>query len=85
VYVAKLRALTATSNERLLQLVERSSASFERDSADKYAEFDSATNRSFCQQIRADLLQLRNSFVVHNVGALLEATGGSRRPVLTQS
>jgi radical SAM superfamily enzyme YgiQ (UPF0313 family) len=84
-YQAQLRALTATSNERLLQLVERSSASFERDSADKYAEFDSATNRSFCQQIRADLLQLRNSFVVHNVGALLEATGGSRRPVLTQS
>jgi radical SAM superfamily enzyme YgiQ (UPF0313 family) len=81
-YRARLRALTAESNDRLLQVVERSSAAFEGNGLDAYAEFDITSNLLFARAIRSRLVDLRDSFVARNAQLLLEATDASRQLVL---
>jgi anaerobic magnesium-protoporphyrin IX monomethyl ester cyclase len=82
-YGTRLRALTAFSNEQLVSLVERSSLAFERNGADKYAEFNSEVNHGVAEKIRAELMDLRNTFVARNVDVLMAAT--EHTPVLVGS
>lgn len=76
-YRAKLRALTAASNIRLLDLVEGSSLAFERDPIEAWAMLDPSRSRAACDGFRADLLEIRDAFVVRNLDLLLEATAVS--------
>jgi radical SAM superfamily enzyme YgiQ (UPF0313 family) len=81
-YDNRLRQLTAASNTRLLDLVERSATAFEARDSEAQTAFDVAANRAFYDETHTELLNLRNAFIAQNVGSLLEATDPLRRPVL---
>jgi len=84
-YRERLRALNATSNERLLQLVEQSSVEFERVGVAAFRSEDNEANHEFWERTRAELVDTRDEFISQNVSALLEATDPSRRPALTHA
>jgi anaerobic magnesium-protoporphyrin IX monomethyl ester cyclase len=69
-YYSALRALTAASNEELFQLIESSSLSFEQG---KRPALRAELKQSSCEQIRSQLLELRNNFLLNNLPVLSDA------------
>lgn len=69
-YRARLRALTAESNEQLFRLVEESSFEFERTNR---SGLDPSFAREYCERIRKRLLAIRNQFVSENLFLLTES------------
>lgn len=70
-YHNALRSLTAESNERLFGLVENSSLAFE--SGDRQI-FDLVSAQSYCETGKSRLMDIRNTFVGENIGALKQAS-----------
>jgi hypothetical protein len=70
-YRAALRSLTAKSNRVLLRLVKESSLAAERG---ERWQPDMVFAKDYCAGGRANLLELRNSFVVNNIDVLMSAS-----------
>jgi radical SAM superfamily enzyme YgiQ (UPF0313 family) len=69
VYRAALQSLTMESNEKLFRLVEESSFAFEQ--GDRSA-LDPTMVLGYCQQIGAQLISIRNNFILENINLLVE-------------
>jgi anaerobic magnesium-protoporphyrin IX monomethyl ester cyclase len=74
VYRAALRSLTMESNERLFRLVEESSFAFEQ--GDRSA-LDPIMVCGYCEQIGAQLVSIRNNFILENINLLVETLGAN--------
>jgi len=74
VYRAALRSLTMESNERLFRLVEESSFAFEQ--GDRSA-LDPTMVLGYCEQIGAQLVSIRNNFILENINLLVETLGAN--------
>jgi anaerobic magnesium-protoporphyrin IX monomethyl ester cyclase len=68
VYRAALRALTKESNEKLFRLVEESSFAFEQGDR---SILDPIMVRGYCEHIGAELVSIRNNFVLENIDLLV--------------
>lgn len=73
-YRSALRALTAESNERLLQLVERSSLAFERGDV---GPLDPAPVADYCKKNLNRLDDLRHDFLTRNMDVLITSITGA--------
>ena len=69
-YQAKLRSLTAESNEQLFRLVEESSRGFEEGDLSFLEPF---AIREYCENNSKRLLTIRDNFVAENIDLLMEA------------
>ncbi len=69
VYQATLRSLTKESNEKLFRLVEESSFAFEQGDQ---STLDPIIVRAYCEQIGAQLISIRNNFILENIDLLVE-------------
>lgn len=81
-YRRQLAALTARSNEQLLDWVDQASRAFERGDA---ALLSAAVTMPWCRQLDADLLEIRDAFVWRNQDELLAAieAGRPKGPVVS--
>jgi hypothetical protein len=80
-YRAELKALISESNGRLFELVEQSSAAFERGDA---TFLDPGPVTEYCQRMQARLAVIRETFITANLDAMVECitTGLSDHPVM---
>jgi radical SAM superfamily enzyme YgiQ (UPF0313 family) len=80
-YRRSLRAIVATSNHALFQLVEESSVLFE---SEQLASFDRRERLGAMKLLREEMLEARNAFVADNLSGLMESTDveAIRGPVL---
>lgn len=81
-YKKKLRAITKTSNQLLLRVVEDLSYVY---SDGKENTWDAVEVEAFRQQVLDDLINARDGFVYRNQTALLAALERDRVPIVTQA
>jgi anaerobic magnesium-protoporphyrin IX monomethyl ester cyclase len=83
-YRAALAGLTSRSNDELLSLVESSARAFEQGDR---SWFEPRASRASCDGIITELLALRNGFIAHNQGVLLDALAAPRmnQPIVSPS